>query len=293
MNTLRIMQRAAGLSELDVYLGAPAYRSESVRLYRGDCLERMARLPDGLFALTVTSPPYNIGKEYERSLSIGQYVDWTRLWTGSVHRLTSPAGAFWLNVGYFGVPSKGKAVPIAYLVWDQTPFFMVQEVVWNYGAGVAGKRSFSPRNEKLLWFVRDPDNYTFNLDAVRDRDVKYPHQKKHGKLKCNPLGKNPSDVWQIPKVTSGTSRSSKERTPHPAQFPLALVERIILACSEPGDIVLDPFMGSGSLAEACIRTGRLAVGFEKDDRYIEVAAARLARAERARAATAAQQPLFT
>ena len=97
---------------------------------------------------------------------------------------------------------------------------------------------------------------------MRDPNVKYPRQKKNGKLKCNPLGKNPTDVWHIPKVTSGTNRSSKERMPHPAQFPMAVVERIIRACSNPGDVVFDPFVGSGSLIEAALRNGRQAVGFE-------------------------------
>ena len=123
--------------------------------------------------------------------------------------------------------------------------------------------------------LKDPDSYTFNLDDVRDPDVKYPNQRKNGKLKCNPLGKNPSDVWQIPKVTSGADRSSKERMPHPAQFPTAVVDRIVRACSNPGDLILDPFMGSGSLAEAAIRAGRQALGFEINGDYVDMTARRL------------------
>ena len=111
--------------------------------------------------------------------------------------------------------------PLLNLLWDRSPFYMIQEVVWNYGAGVAGRTMLSPRNEKFLWYVKNSLAYTFNLDAIRDKNVKYPNQKKNGKLKCNQAGKNPSDVWQFPKVTSGAKRSSKERTPHPAQFPVA------------------------------------------------------------------------
>ena len=121
----------------------------------------------------------------------------------------------------------------------------MQEVVWNYGAGVACRNSFSPRNEKFLWYVKSEKRYTFNLDDVRDPDVKYPNQKKEGKLRCNPNGKNPSDVWTIPKVTSGEKRASSERTLHPAQFPSAVIERVVLASSDPGDLILDPFMGWG------------------------------------------------
>jgi adenine-specific DNA-methyltransferase len=89
-----------------------------------------------------------------------------------------------LNVGYFQVEGSGKAVPISYFLWDKTKFFMMQEIVWHYGAGVACKKYFSPRNEKVLWFVKSDSNYTFNLDDVRDTNVKYPNQKKNGKYSC-------------------------------------------------------------------------------------------------------------
>ena len=150
-----------------------------------------------------------------------------------------------LNLGYVSVDRKGKAVPLPYLLWPYIPFFLIQEIVWNYGAGVATRHSFSPRNEKFLWCVKDSENYVFNLDRVRDKDVKYPNQKKNGKLKCNPDGKNPTDVWTFPKVTSGSQRASPERTPHPAQFPIAVIERIIEACSNEGDIILYGFRHYG------------------------------------------------
>ncbi|HEY7415535.1 MAG TPA: site-specific DNA-methyltransferase, partial [Ktedonobacteraceae bacterium] len=166
---------------------------------------------------------------------------------------------------------------IPYLLWDRSPFYMVQEIVWNYGAGVNTKLMFSPRNEKFLWYVKSSQDYTFNLDAVRDPNVKYPNQKKNGKLKCNPLGKNPSDVWEMPKVTSGENRSSKERTPHPAQFPLAVIDRIIKACSNEGELVLDPFIGSGTTAIAALENGRKIVGFEISRDYCQLASSRIAR----------------
>jgi adenine-specific DNA-methyltransferase len=129
-----------------------------------------------------------------------------------------------------------------------------------------------------LWYVKDASDYTFNLDAIRDPEVKYPFQKKNGKLRCNTIGKNPSDVWQIAKVTSGADRASPERTPHPAQFPLDLVDRIVLGCSNPGDVVLDPFIGSGTTAVSCLRHGRAVVGFEINPAYCEIAATRIDRA---------------
>lgn len=256
-------------------LPSPLFSDQGTTLIVGDALEMLASIPTGAVDLVVTSPPYNIGKEYERPLPLNEYLEWCESWMASLYRVVKDTGAFWLNVGYVPVAGKGKAVPLSYLLWDKSPFFMIQEVVWNYGAGVAARNSFSPRNEKFLWFVKDLDSYTFNLDAVRDPNVKYPNQKKNGKLKVNPLGKNPSDVWQIPKVTSGANRSSKERAPHPAQFPEALIERVILASSNSGDLVLDPFVGSGTTCAVANRLKRASLGFEIQPNYASFAASRI------------------
>jgi adenine-specific DNA-methyltransferase len=252
----------------------------------------MRSLQDEIIDLTVTSPPYNIGKAYERRLPLEEYLAWSELWIREVYRLTSQSGAFWLNLGYLEVPERAKALPIPYLLWNRSPFYLLQEVVWNYGAGVTTSRMFSPRNEKFLWYIKSSDRYVFNLDDVRDPDVKYPRQKKNGKLKCNPLGKNPTDVWQIPKVTSGTNRSSKERTSHPAQFPLAVIDRIIKACSNPGDVILDPFLGSGTTAIAAISNHRQIVGFEIGAEYCDLAAARIKHFARRRSNAALQTQLL-
>lgn len=261
--------------QFEAALGRPYYRIPGVSLFKGDCLAGMRQLRSGMIGLTVTSPPYNIGKEYEEPLALEHYIDWCTDWCHEVARLTAPGGAFWLNLGYVKKEGEARALPLPYLLWNRVPLFLIQEVVWNYGAGVAARRSFSPRNEKFLWFVKNEEDYTFNLDSVRDPNVKYPNQKKNGKLKCNPLGKNPSDVWQFAKVTSGSDRASPERTDHPAQFPVAIIERIIKACSNPGDIVLDPFMGSGTTALVAMQLGRPVLGFELSDCYLEIAKARI------------------
>lgn len=261
---------ASAFKKAKKILGTPAYENEGVAIYRQDCIEAMKALPSEIANLTVTSPPYNIGKEYESLIETSEYIEWCTKWIREIHRITVENGAFWLNVGYFEVKDKGLAVPIPYLLWDKTDFYLLQEVVWNYAAGVACRTRFSPRNEKLLWYVKNRQQYTFNLDDVRDPDVKYPNQKKNGKLKCNPLGKNPSDVWQIAKVTSGANRSSKERTAHPAQFPTEMIERIVKSSSNVNDLIIDPFMGSGSTAVAAIENGRNVIGFEIEDRYIKI-----------------------
>ncbi|MBC8234726.1 site-specific DNA-methyltransferase [bacterium] len=263
------------LNQICDILKQPFYQVNGCLIYNMDCLQALQKLPDHLVWLTITSPPYNIGKEYEKSMPLEKYLDWCETWISEIHRITHPNGTFWLNLGYFSIPNRAKAIPIPYLLWDRVPFYLIQEVVWNYGAGVAGKKFLSPRNEKFLWYVKNKDNYTFNLDDIRDANVKYPNQKKNGKIKVNPNGKNPTDVWQFPKVTSGKNRASKERTPHPAQFPVAIIERIVKASSNPGELVLDPFIGSGTTAEIALGLGRPVVGFEIRADYCQIAAHRL------------------
>jgi len=263
------------LKEIRTILGDPFYERDCFLLYNMDCLQGLAKITQPIFNLTITSPPYNIGKEYEKVVPISEYVEFSEKYMKTVFDVTNPSGAFFLNVGYVEIPEKGYAVPLAYLLWDKSEFFLNQEIVWNYGAGVACRHKLSPRNEKILWFVKDRNNYTFNLDAIRDKNVKYPKQKKKGKLRCNTLGKNPSDVWQIAKVTSGAKRSSPERTPHPAQFPVDLIERIVKGFSNINDLILDPFMGSGTVAEVALTNKRKIVGFEKKVEYCEHAVERI------------------
>lgn len=259
-------------------MGKPYYSDGEFILYNADCIEFLNELSTPFIDLTVTSPPYNIGKAYETHSHLDDYVQWSKDWIEAVYKNTNPSGTFWLNVGYTPKHEAGKAVPLTYLLWNLSDFYLIQEVVWNYGAGVAGRLFYSPRNEKFLWYVKDQLHYTFNLDAVRDPNVKYPNQKKNGKIRVNSLGKNPTDVWQFPKVTTGTGltgqRASAERQAHPAQFPEAVIDRVIKASSNEGDIVFDPFMGSGTTAVVAARNGRKCVGVEIDKGYCDVAVMR-------------------
>jgi adenine-specific DNA-methyltransferase len=191
-----------------------------------------------------------------------------------IARILTATGAAWINLGYIAVPTRGAAVPISYLVWPHLPLHLVQEVVWHQRNGVACRRRLSPRNEKLLWLVKDPGTYVFNLDDIRDPEVAYPDQRRRGRLRCNPLGKNPGDVWTISRVTAG--RRSAERTDHPAQMPLSLAERVIRASSNPGDLVLDPFAGSGTTLAAARNLKRVPIGFELRSDYCDVVRSRLA-----------------
>lgn len=256
-------------------LGTPYYQNEYGAIYCMDCREGLAKIPRAIVDSTITSPPYNIGKEYEQQMPVDAYIEWLSGVINDVYEVTDANGSLLLNLGYLSIEGKARALPIPYLLWDKIAFFLQQEIVWNYSAGVACKKFLSPRNEKICWYVKNQDCYTFNLDAIRDPDVLYPNQKKNGKLRCNTIGKNPSDVWRIAKVTSGTNRASSERTPHPAQFPEDLVTRMIKGFTNEGDIVLDPFMGSGTVAAVAMDNDRFFIGFEVVEAYCEIARQRL------------------
>jgi len=256
-------------------LGKPYFETDSCVLFCGDTLLLQKRLAGLSFDAVITSPPYNIGKEYEDIRPIDEYIAWTKEWVSDSSSLLSPSGSLLLNLGYVPIEAKGRAVPLSYLLWDKVPMFLNQEIVWNYSAGVACKNYLSPRNEKILWYVKDENNYVFNLDPIRDKNVKYPNSKRNGKPRVNTLGKNPSDVWEIAKVTTGQNRSSDERTPHPAQFPTDLINRLVLGFTNEDSVVLDPFMGSGTTFESCLKNRRFSVGFEVLPEYCEIAKRRI------------------
>jgi len=251
-------------------LGSPYYENDTCLLFCVNTLDAQENLDSGLFDTVITSPPYNLGKEYEQNKDVEDYINWCAKWISGTSKVLKDNGAMLLNLGYISLDERARAIPIPYLLWDKIPMYLNQEIVWNYSAGVACKNYLSPRNEKVLWYVKDKDNYTFNLDPIRDPDVKYPNSKRNGKLRVNTLGKNPSDVWEIAKVTTGKDRSSKERTSHPCQFPIDMINRFVLGFSNEGDIVFDPFMGSGTTFEACIKNRRYCVGFEIREDYCKL-----------------------
>lgn len=262
------------IAQLVTDLGPPAvWPAPAGAVWVGDALELLQRVPTASVPLVVTSPPYNIGKPYEKRRGTGDYLDWCTSWLTEIRRVLTPNGAAWLNLGFVEVLGRGRAVPIPYLLWDRLGMYLVQEVVWTQQNGIACRRRLSPRNEKLLWLVKDPRSFVFNLDAIRDPDVRYPNQRVRGRNRCNPLGKNPGDVWAIPRVTAG--RAAAERTNHPAQMPLALASRIITACSIVGDVVLDPFAGSGTTIVAAVGKERVGVGFERYSEYARLVVPRV------------------
>jgi adenine-specific DNA-methyltransferase len=240
-----------------------------------DNLTFMRKLKNGSMNLIVTSPPYNIGKEYEKRISNEIYIEQQAETIAEAVRLLSPSGSICWQVGN-GIDD-GEIFPLDILLY---PIFknhglkLRNRIVWTFGHGLHCQKRLSGRHETILWFTKS-DDYTFNLDPIRVPS-KYP-DKKHfkgpnkGKISGNPLGKNPSDVWDIPNVKS----NHVEKLDHPCQFPVGLVERLVLSLTNKGDSVLDPYLGVGSTAIAAIKNGRHAYGCDVVQEYIAIAEERV------------------
>lgn len=240
-----------------------------------DNLRFMRKLPAESMHLIVTSPPYNLGKEYETRRSLDIYQEEQAATIAEAVRLLHPNGSICWQVGNY--VDDGEIFPLDVILY---PLFKVHglqlrnRIVWSFGHGLHCQRRFSGRHETILWFTRS-DDYTYNLDAVRVPS-KYPN-KKHfkgpskGQLSGHPLGKNPSDVWDIPNVKA----NHVEKTDHPCQFPVGLVERLVLALTNIGDNVLDPYLGVGSSAIAALKNERNAYGCDTVREYVDIAKKRL------------------
>ena len=236
-----------------------------------DNLEFMRGLPDGSMKLIVTSPPYNIGKEYENRSSLETYLaDQERVIAECV-RLLHPKGSLCWQVGNY--VEDGEVIPldvVLYPLFRKHGLKLRNRIVWHFEHGLHCTKRLSGRYETINWFTRDGD-YTFDVDPIRVPS-KYP-EKRHfkgpnaGKLSGNPKGKNPGDVWIFPNVKS----NHVEKTIHPCQFPVELVERLVLSLTEAGDTVLDPYMGVGSAVVAALMHDRRGYGCDIVGEYVDIA----------------------
>jgi len=251
-------------------------KNEHIVVYSGDCLRLLRHIPDEALQLVVTSPPYNLGKEYERRLKLDRYVSQQREVIEQCVRALAPSGSICWQVGNY--VENGAIIPldtVLYPIFAELGLRMRNRIIWHFEHGLHCKRRFSGRYENIIWFTKS-DDYVFNLDPVRVPQ-KYPGKKhfkgpKAGKYSCNPLGKNPGDLWVIPNVKS----NHVEKTKHPCQFPVELIERLVLSMSNPGDWVFDPFLGTGTTVIAAIRHGRRGAGAELFEQYIDLAKERIA-----------------
>ena len=270
------------------------HQDNDVTIHQGPCLELMEKMPDGAADLVVTSPPYNIGKKYEKRIDLDRYIDQQARVIRECVRLLSDRGSLCWQVGNY--VNQGTIVPldsVLYPVFAGLGLKMRNRIVWCFEHGLHCSRRFSGRYEVIMWFTKS-DQYWFDLDPVRIPQ-KYPGKKyfkgeKAGQYSCNPLGKNPGDVWTIPNV----KHNHVEKTEHPCQFPVELVERLVLSMTEPGSLVLDPFLGVGSSAIAAVRHGRRAAGADIVPEYCQTAIERLRLEERGELKTRPLgQPVYT
>jgi adenine-specific DNA-methyltransferase len=249
--------------------------SQDIVLYSGDCLKLLENIPNASLKLVVTSPPYNIGKEYEKRLKLESYIKQQSEVIRECVRCLSPHGSICWQVGNY--VDNGYIIPldtILYPIFSNLGLKMRNRIIWHFEHGLHCSRRFSGRYETIIWFTKT-DQYTFNLDPIRVPQ-KYPGKKyfkgpKAGQYSCNPLGKNPGDLWVIPNVKS----NHVEKTDHPCQFPVELIERLVLAMTGEGDWVFDPFLGTGTTIIAAIRHKRRGAGAEMSNKYIALAKERI------------------
>ncbi len=273
---------------IDTYKICSKFQQDSrIVLKESDTLTELKQLPDHTFKLIISSPPYNIGKEYEKQTNLEQYLDWQQEIIRELYRLVTPDGSIVWQVGNF--INNGEVFPLDiyfYPIFKSIGMQLRNRIVWHFDHGLHASNRFSGRYEVLLWFTKTK-NHTFNLDSVRVPS-KYPGKlhykgKKIGQPSGNPLGKNPSDYWQllcheweigimeIPNVKS----NHPEKTTHPCQFPIELVERCVLALTNVDDWVLDPFGGVGSSVIAAIKHQRRGMAIDQEPKYLEIAKDRI------------------
>lgn len=257
------------------------------KFIHGDTFKHLKEMEDEKFDLIITSPPYNVGKEYETKQSIEKYLNEQSIVIKELKRILSKNGNICWQVGNY--VEKGEIFPLDiyyYQIFKNLGLKLRNRIIWHFGHGLHASNRFSGRYETILWFTKS-DEYIFNLDDVRI-DAKYPGKRhfkgpKKGQLSGNPKGKNPSDIWEIiirdwekelwdiPNVKS----NHPEKTIHPCQYPVELVERCILALSNENSWVLDPYSGVGSAMIASIINNRNTIGIEKEAKYIRLAQQRI------------------
>lgn len=259
-------------------------------LWQGDVEAFLKGLPmEPLFDLVVTSPPYNIGKSYETRKELEHYLQWQEGIIDEIVPRIRKGGSLCWQVGNYVDDNQIFPLDIEFApIFKKHKLQMRNRIIWKFGHGLHTQRRFSGRYEVILWYTKTEtkkDAYTFNLDAVRIPS-KYPGKKhfkgpKAGQLSGNPLGKNPEDVWDIPSVPEdvwdipNVKSNHIEKTSHPCQYPVGLVERLVLALTNAGDLVFDPFAGVGSAGVAAAVYDRRFWGCELLPEYAKVGQTRI------------------
>ena len=247
----------------------------SFKLINNDRLKLLKKLKSNSVQLVITSPPYNIGKSYEKKKPLNLYLKEQEKTLKECFRVLNKKGSLCWQVGsYF---EKSELFPLdiyIHQICKKIGFKLRNRIVWHFEHGLHSYKKFSGRYETIMWFTKSK-NYTFNLDKVRVPQ-KYPGKlaykgKNKGKYSGNINGKNPSDVWIFPNVKS----QHREKTIHPCQFPIELAERLVLSLSNKNDLVIDPYSGVGTTLVAALKNSRRAAGSEIIKKYVKITKKRI------------------
>ncbi|MGW8256882.1 MAG: DNA-methyltransferase [Thermoguttaceae bacterium] len=235
-------------------------RSRKNRLICGDAIEIMDTFPETSVDLVIADPPYNLGKNYGNNRDLkawDEYESFTKSWLRQAVRILKPTGSIYVFMGV-------RFIAKLFLILEEELHLQFNGwITWHYTQGMGRKNGFSPRHEDILYFVKS-SHYLFHLD-----DVRIP--QKYFRQRNNMTGANPGDVWQF----SHVHYCSEERENHPTQKPEALIERILKASSSEGDVVLDPFVGSGTTCRVADILNRKWVGIDINPEYIEMSRKRI------------------
>jgi DNA modification methylase len=249
---------------------------ESNTVVTGDCIEILGRVPAGVADLVFADPPFNIGYEYDiyhDRRAKEDYLGWSERWLRAAVRVLKPTGALFLAIGdEFAAEHK--------VMLDRHGLTLRNWIIWHYTFGVNCTKKFNRSHAHILYYVRDPKRYTFNSHEVR---VPSARMTTYADRRANPVGKLPDDTWVLrPQQSDAHFRGDqdtwfvsrvcgtfKERLNHPCQMPEAVLERIIRVASNPGDLVIDPFAGSGTTLAVAQKLGRRFLGCELSNEYAE------------------------
>ena len=247
----------------------------SYKLIHNDRLKLLNKLKNNSVQLIITSPPYNIGKSYEKKKPFENYLKEQEKTLKECFRVLKKSGSLCWQVGSYFENSELFPLDIyIHQICKKIGFKLRNRIIWHFEHGLHSYRKFSGRYETIMWFTKT-DEYYFDFEDIRVPQ-KYPGKlgykgKNKGKYTGNAKGKNPSDVWIFPNVKS----NHKEKTLHPCQFPIELAERLVLSMSKKGDTVIDPYAGVGTTLIAAIKNKRKAAGSEILKKYINIAKKRI------------------
>lgn len=227
----------------------------------GDAIDEMKKIPDKSVRLITTDPPYNLNKNYgnnQDKLEFDEYIDFSKQWLSEASRILTNDGSIYVFMGM-------RYISYIYEILEKDLGLTFNSwITWYYTQGIGKTKGFSPRHDDILLFTKHPKKFVFNLDAIRV-------PQKYYRSVNNMRGANPGNVWEF----SHMHYCNRNRQEHPTQKPEGLFERMVLASSNEGDTVLDPFVGSGTLLRVCQQTGRNGIGIDINPEYIEMTNSRL------------------